>query len=267
GNSVQTLFKIVPESEIEQIRCLAFAYTGRESKESMDRGSLEKLRNHRWDLPGSRKEVHSIAEFVHGNFYTGNQAIENNFKAEASNYNILHLALHGEINEEQPQHSRLIFGDTNLPGPDDNLLYNHEIFNMNLPAQLAVLSACDTGAGRIVSGEGIMSIGSAFQYAGTKCLLLTRWSTSDEITPGLIRIFYKELMNGATKSSALQQAKLSYLESANIHNSHPYYWGGFYVLGKNHPLISKSQVVWLYPLVSLGLAISGFVLLGRVRKK
>ncbi len=165
----------------------------------------------------------------------------------------MHLALHGEVDNERPENSKLYFTKTN-DTIEDNLLYGHELFAMDIPAELTVLSACNTGSGKIAKGEGIMSLGTAFQYAGTKSLLLTSWKVSDQTTPELMKFFYANLKKGMNKAKALQQAKLQYLANANLNRTHPFYWGSFYLVGDAAP-IAFSNPTWVYWVLALGVLV------------
>uniref|UniRef100_UPI0011AF7301 CHAT domain-containing protein n=1 Tax=Aquimarina sp. I32.4 TaxID=2053903 RepID=UPI0011AF7301 len=204
------------------------------------------------DLPGTRREIRAISEIIDGQYYYGSQAIEANFKKNAGQYNILHLALHGEVDNEHPENSRLYF-TKDKDTIEDNYLYGHELFAINIPAELTVLSACNTGAGKIAKGEGIMSLGTAFQYAGTKSLLLTSWEVSDQTTPELMQYFYKNLKSGMSKGKALQQAKLQYLATANINRTAPFYWAGFYLVGDTAPIpfTNNTTLYWILGIVGL----------------
>ncbi|MEW7280707.1 CHAT domain-containing protein [Aquimarina sp. 2201CG1-2-11] len=215
--------------------CLAFSFSAGVDSKSEKSISLAALRDLGDDLPGTRKEIKAISNIIDGQYYYGSQAIEANFKKNASNYNILHLALHGEVDHERPENSKLYFTKTK-DTLEDNLLYSHELFAMDIPAELAVLSACNTGTGKIAKGEGIMSLGNAFQYAGAKSLLLTRWEVSDHTTPEIMKYFYINLKSGMNKGKALQQAKLQYLETADINRLHPFYWSSFYLVGDSTPM-------------------------------
>jgi CHAT domain-containing protein len=266
GNSAQMLFNISDNSSITRAQCLAFSYTDEQEMAVADRGSLDQLRSTRGDLPGSREEIKAIATYVSGLYFFGEEATKWRFKENSGEFGILHLALHGELNEEDPEQSRLIFSDLNEE-EEDNFLYSHEISTMRLPAELGVLSACDTGAGEIITGEGIMSLGNAFQYAGTRSLLLSRWPASDETTAAIMNYFYKNMSKGMSKALALQKAKKEYLTSVTGQKSHPFYWGGFYVLGSNAPIELKGRTAWFFPAVGLSLALLGFILIGKARRR
>ncbi|WP_282090185.1 CHAT domain-containing protein [Aquimarina algiphila] len=245
--------KVIPEKQQE---CLAFSFSNTAVTNSKAM-SLVTLRNTHDDLPGTRKEIKAISDIVDGEYYYGQQAIEANFKKKASQYNILHLALHGEIDNKHPENSKLLFTKSK-DSIEDNYLYSHELFAMDIPAELTVLSACNTGSGKISKGEGIMSLGNAFQYAGTKSLLLSSWEVSDQTTPELIKYFYINLKKGMNKAKALQQAKLQYLNTANINRLDPFYWGSFYLVGDATPMYFKNNTMIYW---NIGLGILGVLLI------
>ncbi len=259
ANSANLLFgafKTNSSSETLQ-ECLAFSFSDSTQTRETRTMRLENLRGTGDDLPGTRKEIRAIADIIDGQYYYGSQAVEANFKSNASQYNILHLALHGDVDNERPENSKLYF-TKNKDTIEDNLLYSHELFALDIPAELTVLSACNTGTGKIAKGEGIMSLGNAFQYAGTKSLLLTSWEVSDQTTPELMKYFYTNLKAGMNKSKALQQAKLKYLTTADINRTNPFYWGGFYLIGDTAPMHfeNNSALYWI-----LGLGVLGILLL------
>ncbi len=267
ANSANLLFtdnKDTQKSK-KQEECLAFSFSDSTNVVDAKTMSLATLRGAGDDLPGTRKEIKAISEIIDGQYYFGSEAIEANFKKNANQYNILHLALHGEIDNERPENSKLYFTKSK-DTIEDNLLYSHELFALDIPAELTVLSACNTGSGKIAKGEGIMSLGTAFQYAGTKSLLLTSWEVSDQTTPELMKYFYTNLKAGMNKSKALQQAKLQYLKTADINRTHPFYWGGFYLVGDAAP-ISFSDHTWLYWLLALGMLGVSFLILLWYRRR
>ncbi|WP_271765169.1 CHAT domain-containing protein [Aquimarina algiphila] len=230
--------------------CLAFSFSNDDDSFSTNQViSMNTLRNTKDNLPGARKEIKAISDIVGGAYFYGKHAIESNFKKNANRYAVIHMAVHGEIDNKQPENSKLHF--TQVEGSNqDNYLYNQEIYGLEIPAELAVLSACNTGAGKISGGEGIMSLGRAFQYAGTKSLLLTNWEVSDETTPVLMKNFYVNLEKGMNKAEALQQAKLQYLEETNVYQAAPFYWGGFYLIGDTGSidLVSNRYMDTFFPI-------------------
>ncbi|QKX06991.1 CHAT domain-containing protein [Aquimarina sp. TRL1] len=259
ANAASMLFtnstkKTTPDIKQE---CLAFSFSDTTSiSENPTTIKLATLRDSGDDLPGTRKEIKAISNIIGGNYFYGKDANEKNFKKNANTYAILHLALHGEVDNNNPENSRLLF-TKNKDSIEDNILYSHELFAMNIPSKLTVLSACNTGTGKIAKGEGVMSLGNAFQYAGTKSLLLSYWEVSDKASPFIMQQFYKNLSSGMNKAKALQKAKLAYLKTSDIHSIHPFYWGGFYLVGDSTPIPFDHPINTWYLLATvllLGLA-------------
>ncbi|WP_271765695.1 CHAT domain-containing protein [Aquimarina algiphila] len=256
ANLLFTPFKNSQHSETLQ-ECLAFSFSDSTHTTTTNTMRLATLRGAGDDLPGTREEIRAIADIIDGQYYYGSQAVEANFKSNASRYNILHLALHGEVDNERPENSKLYFTKSK-DTIEDNLLYSHELFALDIPAELTVLSACNTGAGKIAKGEGIMSLGNAFQYAGTKSLLLTNWEVSDKTTPDVMKYFYINLKAGMNKGKALQQAKLEYLAKADINRTAPFYWGAFYLVGDASPMHFENNTLVYW---AMGLGVLGIIIL------
>ena len=131
---------------------------------------------------------------------------------------------------------------------EDGKLHAYELFAMDLPAQMAVLSACNTGLGNLRRGEGMMSLAQAFTYAGCPSVVMSHWPVDDKSTADLMTSFYQHLADGLPKDEALRQARLGFLESATPANSHPYFWGGFVVLGDTSPIVTRSVSLWWFGL-------------------
>ncbi|MHA7056677.1 CHAT domain-containing protein [Aquimarina sp. M1] len=248
ANSATLLFRDELQEQSnakESQECLAFSFSSGDDTAETRNLSLKAFRSSSMDLPGTREEIKSISNIVDGQYFYGSEATEQNFKKHAGSYNILHLALHGDVDNERPENSKLYFTKSK-DTLEDNYLYSHELFALDIPAELTVLSACNTGTGKIAKGEGIMSLGNAFQYAGTKSLLLTNWEVSDDTTPKIMEYFYTNLKDGKNKAEALQQAKLQFLATTNQETDHPYYWGGFYLLGDTTAiqLQDSNQLYW-----------------------
>ena len=182
-------------------------------------------------LPQARREVEVIAGILDGIANLGPSATEYNFKQQSRKAGIIHLASHSLINDEEPLYSKLIF-DSRNDTIEDGLLHTYELYNMQLNADLACLSACNTGIGKYYHGEGIMSLARGFMYAGVPNVMMSLWPVSDQSTRDIMQYFYEELAEGTSKSKALRLAKLKYLEQADPLSANPYYWGGFIFLGK-----------------------------------
>lgn len=235
---------------------LAFSFGN--GHESGDNIALSTMRNSQLeDLPGSRKEIHQISEIFDGNYFFGEQASEATFKALAGDYAILHLALHGESNANHPNSSNLSF-TSEADSIDDGHLYAYELYNLTLPADLAVLSACNTGMGQLISGEGMMTLGRAFTYAGCKSLLYTQWEIPDKSTPTLMKYFYEGLRDGKPKDIALKDAKLAFLMQSGPAETSPLFWGGFVLQGVSDPFNEANNTLTLL------LAIGSLLLIGAV---
>ncbi len=144
------------------------------------------------------------------------------------NYRFIHFATHGFMNEMNPQLSGLLLAQ-NPNQTEDGILYAGEIYNLRLKADLVMLSACQTGLGKIVRGEGIIGLTRGFLYAGAKNVGVSMWKVADESTSGLMINFYKYLLKGKSKPEALQKAKQKLMKSKQY--QHPYYWGAFVLIG------------------------------------
>jgi len=238
---------------------LAFSY-GKTNENYGEKISLKTLRSREKDLPGSRSEVREIAEIIDGDVYYGDFASEQRFKSVAKEYQILHLAI-----QSKPELSKLDFyakGDS----IEDGRLHAFELFSMNLNADLAVLSACNTGSGKVVDGEGVMSLGRAFSYAGVNSLLLTRWDVTDATAPEIMSVFYRELKKGKRKSEALRIAKLEFLSNSNNITSDPYYWGSFYLLGDDSSIELNDNFTGLYYIFA-GIVLAFLLIAYIIRRK
>ena len=195
-------------------------------------------------LPATRQEVTDVlglfrakqgffGRFFSGRsqVYIGPQATEGRVKsAELARYRYVHFATHGLVNEEHPGLSRLLLMPESGSG-EDGVLHLGEVYNLRLNADLVVLSACDTGLGRIARGEGIIGLSRGFLYAGAKSLLVSLWPVSDDATSSLIVDFYTELLGGRPKSQALREAKLRIM-ARHPEYAKPYYWSALVLVGR-----------------------------------
>lgn len=195
------------------------------------------------NLPFAKEESEKICDITNGSLFSDNQATKSNFINSFTNYSIYHLAMHSYLYTDDFEKSCLLFAD-NEP------LYFYELYKHFLPADLVVLSACDTGNGTLIKGEGIMSLSRAFAYSGVKSAVVSLWQVPDKETSDLMILFYENLEKGLEKDKALQLAKLEFLKQ-NPLKSHPYYWSGFVLNGNNSALKTKSYY-WFY-IIGFGL--------------
>jgi CHAT domain-containing protein/Tfp pilus assembly protein PilF len=218
-------------------KVLAFSFSDRSSSSSQNLSYVQ-FRDFEGDIPGTSEEVRSISKTWEGDYYFSSDANESVFKKKCKDYQIIHLALHGLIDEVNPSYSMLRFNKSD--SLNDGSLYSYEISGMPMNAELVVLSSCNSGAGRIENGEGIESLGRAFSLAGVNCLLLSKWEVSDLTAPIIMKYFYQGLKKGLTKSEALRLAKVQFVEhDADNITSSPYYWDSYYIMGDDKPLNSS----------------------------
>lgn len=208
----------------------------------------------------SAQEIEAARRNFPGELYAGADATERVFKQRAPQAGILHLATHAQVSDSLPLQSRLLFASASKDTAEDHALHAYELYNLRLDAELAVLSACNTGFGRLQAGEGVLSLAHAFRYAGARSIVMSLWPAEDEGTARIISSFYEQLAAGQSKDMALRQARLDYLATADLSRSHPYYWTHLVALGDMRPL-SAGGFGWLW-LVGLGV---GLLLLGAWR--
>lgn len=232
-------------------KVLAFAPAYKSNNAVAQRGNMKTLRSNVAQLKGTAKEIQAIANYFDGEFDCSPTATKANFTKQAPDFGILHLAMHGQPSLDNPSNAHLVFSNLENETNKDNLLHHYEITTLETNAQLAVLSACETGVGKEIEGEGVMSLGRGFMYAGIPSVVMSLWKMNDQSTSELMPLFYKNLAEGMRKDKALHQAKLTYLENAFPEQAHPFYWSGFVSLGDAQP-IKKGNSVFSFWSVGLG---------------
>lgn len=220
----------LPTNRASSKACVAFApvFEG-ESKGTTSRGEIDAPRQGLAALTQTREEVRQIAKQTGGDVFLENEATETHFKAISADYNVIHLATHTLINDESPLDLKLVFAAEK--DKNDGYLYLYELYGMRLNAQMAVLSACNTGYGRLQRGEGVMSLARGFAQAGVPSVVMSLWTAQDQSTSQIMTSFYENLSKGESKDAALRHAKLAYLDNTQKIASHPYFWSAFVVLG------------------------------------
>ena len=151
---------------------------------------------------------------------------------ELSNYRYIHFATHGVVDLERPELSGIVFSMFDKQGNEqDGYLRLYEIYNLNLPAELVVLSACQTGVGKQVRGEGLIALTRGFMHAGAKRVVASLWKVDDSATAELMKEFYREMLtHGKRPAAALRDAQITM--SKNKQWQSPYYWAGFVLQGE-----------------------------------
>jgi len=186
-------------------------------------------------LPEADEEVRALGRLygaTRSKVYTGAEASEDRVKAEAAQAIILHFATHATLDNASPMYSYLALaqGDKN----EDGLLEAWELMRMDLHADLAVLSACETARGRYGAGEGVIGLTWALFVAGVPSTVVSQWKVESASTRDLMLNFHRQLLAPAakakvTKAEALRQAALKVMK--NPETSHPFYWAGFVLVG------------------------------------
>jgi CHAT domain-containing protein len=218
------------------------------SKQSITNGSLiafgnpvvgrdEKLNQDLCPLPEAETEITEVAAtvpFKLKKVLVGREVDEKSFKALAPDYATIHLATHGVLDNRDPLYSHLLLTKTEGDVENDGSLEAREILNMRLNADLAVLSACETGNGRISPGEGVIGMSWAFFVAGTRSMVVSQWRVNSASTSQLMKNFFQALArqrNRSNKSGALREASIRLLKDSRYR--HPFYWAGFVLVGTN----------------------------------
>ena len=184
-------------------------------------------------LPNARTEVREISNLYPAksvSLLIGKDASESKLKQlPLDQYRRIHFACHGYIDEVRPQFSALVLGTESGSG-EDGYLTMREVFDLKLNSDLVVLSACSTGLGKQMRGEGVTGLTRAFLLAGTPSVIVSLWNVNDKSSSVLMTAFYKSLeQKQLSKAAALQAARLKLIESGNY--SHPYYWAPFILIG------------------------------------
>ena len=213
--------------------------------------SLEKLTSSKIEISG-----------LEGKRFFDAQASKKNFMDGLGQYPVLHLATHAVTDLDNPSSSFIAFYPVKGK-PSDDFLYLDEIYSLRLDScRMVVISACETGTGEFVHNEGVMSFARAFLYAGCPSTINTLWKADDHSTSEIIRLFYKHLLDGETKSRALRNAKLDFLHESPLYRD-PVYWSHIVLTGDSSALGKKKQ-----PWIWAAFAIScGTMLFITVRKK
>jgi CHAT domain-containing protein/Tfp pilus assembly protein PilF len=160
---------------------------------------------------------------------TGANAREDVFKAQAADFDVIHLATHGVLNDRAPLYSYLLMSQENLAPGEDGLLEAWELMQMKLRARLAVLSACETARGKISEGEGVIGLSWALLAAGCPSAVVSQWKVDSASNTDLMLEFHRRYRKGAPTAEALRDASLALAK--NPRYRHPFYWAPFVAIG------------------------------------
>ena len=210
------------------------------------------------NLPYSKKEVIALAQLFETTTLYEEAAQKSTFLDMAPEYQILHLATHGVADFQNSTNAHLLFYPKHSEMDTSDILYSYEIQNLQLQADLVVLSACETGAGKIDKGEGVLNLARSFFYTGVPSVIMSKWKINDQSSSFIMEALYKNLKTATSKDKALQLAKIDYLEKeADLVTAHPFYWAGLVQLGNASPLDSGNA--YLPYLLGFGVLIGLFL--------
>ena len=151
--------------------------------------------------------------------------------ADVSQYRMIHFATHGLLNSQQPELSSIVLSLVDEKGqPQEGFLRSHEIYNLDLPAEVVVLSACETGLGKEIKGEGLVGLTRGFMYAGSPRVVVSLWSVNDRATADLMARFYRKMLKDNLRPAAALRA--AQIEMLNGQWSQPYFWAAFALQGE-----------------------------------
>ncbi|MFC2096618.1 CHAT domain-containing protein, partial [Bacteroidota bacterium] len=224
----------------------------------------QEYRERLFPLKGIKVEVQTITKLLNGDSFIDNEASETRFKEVASRYDILHLAMHTIMDDENPMYSKMAFTQQ-ADSSEDGFLNTYELYNMRLNSRMAVLSSCNSGSGKLHRGEGVMSMARGFIYSGCPSIVMTLWSVEDKSGVKLMTSFYENLLRGRTKSESLRLSKINFINNADQLKAHPYFWSGYVVIGNNNALFVAYRMYLIYLGIVILFVISGVMV--RLRKK
>ncbi|HUR31804.1 MAG TPA: CHAT domain-containing protein, partial [Saprospiraceae bacterium] len=223
----QSIYKSSDVKKME-IYCLAPTYKKKETKPvAVSRGSV-------YNLPYAQMEVDSIKALYGESAILSKSGNKESWEIDVSRAEIFHYAGHAIIGDEE---AYLALNDNN--DMMEQLTAN-EISLMYHPLNLVVLSACETGLGKLEHGEGIRSLGRSFMESGSEATVISLWNVNDKSTADLMLVFYKLLKQGLSKDESLRQSKLDFIKKAKGLYKHPYYWAAFIPAGKMSAVTTKN---------------------------
>lgn len=190
-------------------------------------------------LSYSKEELNAIAKSIDGTFLYDDLSTKENFMTRANDYKIIHLATHANSNDSITPW---------IAFKNKKLLLNELYTNKN-QAELTVLSACNTALGEIKEGEGVFSLARGFFHSGSNSVVSSLWTVNDKSTTEITEAFYQNLKQGESKSEALRNAKLNYLDTHSLSETSPYYWASFILIGDSGTVELKQSNTVLYIVV------------------
>ncbi len=236
------------------------AYAPRFPAVAIQEATIASRRSELGPLTYNETEVRQIGRYFPVRIAQSAKASKDAFTTSSSGYAILHLATHAKANDEEGDLSFIAFTPSPKDTAQESYLFARELYAMSLPAELVVLSACETGIGEIKRGEGLVSLAYGFSHAGARSLITSLWRVSDRETADLMKRFYAALRKKLPKDEALCQAKRAYLAEQTGWKAHPFFWAAFVAQGDMAPLDLPAPLpAWLWVLAGIALVLMGWV--------
>ena len=165
-----------------------------------------------------------------------------------------------------PSYRECSFQAGMIRSENNEVLYLDEMFNLDMNTELAILSGCETGFGRLLKGEGLSSIGRAFKYAGCNDLVMTLWKINDHSASVIIKKFCQNLRHGLPTAAALRKAKIECVKNTVTGRpANPFYWSAFIMIGSNEPLFHKNDIWLIAVAFVIAFLLTFFILRSRSR--
>jgi CHAT domain-containing protein len=196
--------------------------------------------------PNVNKLAKKIKGLIGGEIYLEENSTRSSFKKNADGHKIIHIGTHAEYNNVHPEQSGLIFAKNISATSDTNFLSLNNIYNCNMHADLAVLTACESGKPGYQDGEGMISLAHAFNYAGSERILTALWKIDEQSSSRITELFVENLRSGEATDEALRKAKLEYLEHAEGRMKSPLYWSGLVIMGEPAQIEFINSTNWFY---------------------
>ena len=193
----------------------------------------------------SGTEVENIRKIIDGDIEQSDSLDKEELLKSLQDYDIIHLATHTEIDNENPLFTRF-YASSKFNSDELNAVFVSDIYPLSLKAQMVVLSSCNTGKGKLLESEGIISLARAFRFAGCPSVIMSLWEIDDISTSKIMASFYAGLKEGKTKDVALREAKLEYLKNSNSKSAAPVFWAAAVPIGKSDKLNFHSGAITLY---------------------
>ncbi len=206
-------------------------------------------------LPASAAEIAGLP----GRQYFDSVATKAQFLQQVNQFPIVHLVTHAVSDNNNSRGSFIAFYPARQMTEEDRL-YVDELYGLNMDAtRLVILSACETGHGKLISSEGVMSLSRGFAYTGCASIINSLWKSDDAASSAILKQFHHYLQQGFTASKALQQSKLDYIHSNTLYKT-PDYWANLVLIGNTDAVVSvKHWPVWPFVIGCLGMAIAGYM--------